>query len=175
MERPQPIVICKDCNHLGYFSFESETNNNDDINDETQICCPLCGKTSLLDIPASNQALFCAGCKTIVSQSWCLHGSNGCSLDVYYGMWFEIDGLIPLFSNAEEANKFFIKYKAKELDIKVNPVCGCFGNCCEEKYQCVKAYNTGNPYQDYIVECCRLAHTNKKPIWHNTLKKNNLK
>ena len=163
MERPKPSVICKDCNHFGYFSFECDNNDND-----TEICCPLCGKTGLLDVTASNNALFCPNCKTIVSQSWCLHGHNGCTLDVYYGMWFEIDGLIPIFSTAEEANEFFIKYKAKELkNITVKPVCGCFGNCCKEKYQCPKAYNTGNPYNDYIDECCTLYHSNLKPSWYN--------
>jgi len=167
MERPEPSVVCKDCNNLGYFSFECD--NNDD---DTEICCPLCGKIDLLDIPSSNTALYCSNCKTIVSQSWCLHGHNGCSLDVYYGMWFEIDGRIPIFSTASEANTFFIKFKAKELkDINIKTVCGCFGNCSEEKYQCPKAHNTGNPYNDYIIDCCNLnCHKNIKPTWYNMSK-----
>jgi hypothetical protein len=166
MERPEPSVMCKDCNHLGYLSFECKTND-----DDTEICCSLCGKTGLLAVPAANKALYCTNCKTIVSQSWCLHGHNGCSSDVYYGLWLEIDGIIPIFSTAEEANEFFIKYKAKELNnITVKPVCGCFGNCYKEKYQCPKAYNTGNPYNDYIVECCDLnCHKNIKPTWYDMI------
>jgi hypothetical protein len=161
MERPKPSVICKDCNHLGYLSFECNNNN------DSEICCPLCGKTGLLDVPASKKALYCSNCKTIVANSWCLHGHNGCSLDVYYGLWFEIDGLIPIFSNAEEANKFFKKYRVeKATDIIVKTVCGCFGNCYEEKYQCPKAYNTGNPFNDYINECCDLYCHDVKPTWY---------
>jgi len=160
MERPEPTVICKDCNNLGYFVFECDNGNGD-----TEFCCPLCGKTGLTDIPASNIASYCSNCKTIVSKSWCLHGHNGCSFNVYYGRWFESDRLVPIFSTLEDANEFFIKYKAKEL-LNVIVVCGCFGKCFEEKYQCPKAYNTGNPFNDYYEECCTLAHCNKKPVWH---------
>lgn len=164
MERPKPSVVCKDCNNLGYLSFECDNNNGD-----TEFCCPLCGKIDLSTIPSGKTTLYCPNCKTLVSQSWCLHGHNGCSLDVYYGMWFEIDGLIPIFSNASEANTFFAKYKAKKLNvINIKPICGCFGNCYEEKYQCPKAYNTGNPFNDYIIDCCDInCHKNIKPVWYN--------
>lgn len=167
IRRPEPSVVCTDCNSLGYLSFLCNTDDNHD----TDFCCPLCGKTCLIDIPTSEQALYCTNCKTIAAKSWCLHGHNGCSFDVYYGMWFEIDGMIPIFSTCEEAEKFFIDYKAKKLNVNVELVCGCFGNCCEQKYQCPKAYNTGNPYHDHIVECCNLSHCkNVKPAWYNIAK-----
>lgn len=166
MERPNPSVVCKDCNYVGYLSYEKYNNNNEDY--DVDFCCPLCGKISLLDISASNSALYCVNCKTIVSQSWCVHGHNGCTQDVHYGLWFEIDNLIPTFSTVEDANKFFIKYKAKELkNTIIKLVCGCYGNCCERKYQCPKAYNTNNSFNDYITECCTLYQSNTRPIWFN--------
>lgn len=94
IEQVKPTVICKYCNNLGYFSYECDNDNKD-----TEICCPLCKKINLLDIVSSNSALYCSNCKTIVSQSWCMRGHNGCSFDVHYGMWFEIDGFIPIFAN----------------------------------------------------------------------------
>jgi hypothetical protein len=85
-------------------------------------------------------------------------------------MWLEMeDGKIPIFSTLEEANKYFIKYKSKELK-GIKAKCGCYGNCCREKYMCPKAYNTGNPFNDYIVECCSINHTNTKPKWYNKQK-----
>lgn len=146
--RTDPAVVCKDCNCVGYFMYM------DDDNDK--ICCPLCGKFELNNLESSESAKYCNCCRTVVWKSWCIHGHNGCDKNVYYGMWFETNKFIPTFEMIHDANAFVLTYKLTRPDNTV--VCGCTGHCDETLHQCTYAYNTGNPFHDYITECCNISY-----------------
>ena len=156
IEIPKNGTPCRDCKTKGFFSYYSDE----------QLVCPLCGynededededdtdtDTDTLKKILGRNVNYCSNCN-ILYKIKCQHGSNGCSMDTWYGSFiqeFEYNDKLyrgmPQFDDISECLKFPFS--------KIKWLCMCNNRCTDSKFQCKKAYNTNNPYNNYINCCC---------------------